>query len=117
VDRTFEILLEQGCPRGVRPLGEEGECSEQNKCVANRKDRVAWQATEHFEIYFDPIQGKTVEGERDRIDLNKWVSKKKKIHDDAPPREAGGAAEVKYKYTILVDGCAEPLDPPIFIQR
>jgi hypothetical protein len=84
-----------GCP--IPPVAE---------AIATRGQTITWQAydqqgaksREAFKLYFDPIQGATMRGNRGKVS--------RPIDDDAP--------KVEYKYTVVGERCEEsPLDPNI----
>jgi hypothetical protein len=116
ITRELAIQLDAGgCPVSVVP--NNSACPERpgKACVSKRNDRLRWTARKPFEIHFDPLRGRTIQSDACGNSLCKtaWVT----IDRDAPPRETDDVTEVEYKYTVVVAGCAKPLDPGIFIQR
>jgi hypothetical protein len=114
VVHELSIKLEDGCPVDVDPGGAACSAHRGAACVS-KSDRVRWTAPQPFEIYFDPIRGRSLRS----VSCASGVCKTPTVPIDAssPPRSADSAGDVEYKYTVLVDGCDESLDPAVYIQR
>jgi hypothetical protein len=109
------VQAEGGCPVDVKPP-VEAECRERpGKTCVHKNDKLVWVADRAFAIHFDPIQGHPIKSPPGCPGPCKTAPVP--IDPDAPPTETDTVDEVEYKYTVVVEGCGTPLDPPIFIQK
>ncbi len=104
-----------GCPARVTPA-PTAACTglRGGTCVA-KGDQLLWAGERAFRVHFDPLASAGIANEP--CVGRECKTRANPISDSAPPSGTGDPREqVKYKYTVVVDGCP-PLDPPIFIQR
>jgi hypothetical protein len=106
----IRIELSGGCPaRAVPPR----ECREHpGAACVSKTDSVGWTSEGPFRVLFDPFLPSIASTCRDRVCSTPAFL----IPEQTPPLE-GAKGGVEYKYTVTVDGCPTPLDPPIFIQH
>lgn len=104
-------LKPNGCPAKVEhgPIGNCGWSHLGKLCVL-KGDKLQWVGEKPFELYFDPFADPV----KATSSGGRWQTEALEPKASSPPRDEG---EVEYKYTVVVDDCRKPLDPPIFIQR
>jgi hypothetical protein len=113
----LEIVLDgDGCPIDVDPpTGATCDQDRSGKTCVKKNDKLSWVADRPFAIYFDPIRGRPIKSPTNCSGSCKTQSLP--FDPDAPPSGSDEVDEVEYKYTVVVEGCRKPLDPPIFIQK
>lgn len=115
VDHELKVVQRaDGCPIGIDPP-TTAECpNDGRKTCARKNDQLVWVADRPVRIYFDPFRGHEI---KSPLVCGPCRTSPVKIDKDVPPADDDTVSEIEYKYTVVVDGCKEPYDPPIFIQK